>query len=150
MTSTFNPNWIPTEAEPYDDLYREMERHELADDTQWFLDELRSASHPALQFRFMEFVSNLGLDTLGSVLTDEEIEILEVETGISMPTIAETPWYEAQTILNLTQERVKVFEDDIDNLDHTPGLDWDVYQIVLKATRTIEWAISMEKLFGII
>ncbi len=145
MTSIYNPGWIPTDAEPYDDLYREMERHELADDTGWFLDELRSATDSSIQIRFMEFVSNLELDKLGNVLTDEEIEILEMETG-SLPTY----WYEAEDTLALAQERLKVFEADLDGLDREPGSEYDVYQILLKIVSVLEWAISMEQLYGII
>lgn len=144
IVSHFDPTWYPTEDQPYDDLYFEMERHELADDFSWFIDELKAATDPALQIRFMEFIDNLGLNTLGYLLTSQQTGTLALEIGIPASDISETSWHNAGRLQLLILEHIEELESDEESSDAYK----DLIATLAEVYDTITWALRMDALYN--
>lgn len=143
ITTAYDRNWFPTDEDRYDELFWELEDIRDQGDPSRFIEELIATDDPYLQTRLMEYVNNLGLDTLGAVLDEAHLDILGSQIGDSV-TVRDLPgmtWDEAQDLLPAILERLEIIKTYLDDLEDDM---WRVYPMMLDVLNMILWAGQME------
>lgn len=139
----YDSSWYPTDEDRYDNLYWLLEDILEQGNYFRFIEELRATDDPYLQTRLMEYVNNLELDTLGTIIDGGHLDILQCEIGGSVidRDLSGLTWNEAQNLLPAILERLEIYETYIDKLEDG---EEEIYQMMLDIYDMICWAGLME------